>query len=252
MIKVGIRKILNQIQMHVSPLPQKAARYATHIWTSTNVDYEMVTRIWKRPASLMTDTGTFFDPTRHCVNRNPDKPFRLVWSGRHISRKELPIVLHALSAIGKNIQLTILGEGIETNRWKLLAKSLKLEDKIQWLGWLPRNEALSKMEEAHAFVFSSIREAASTVIMEALSLGLPVICHDACGMAIAINDTCGIKIPLHSPTESIKGFAAAITRLRDEPGLLSKLSKGALKRASELTWDSKAEEIARTYHGIVV
>ena len=66
------------------------------------------------------------------------------------------------------------------------------------------------MRDADVFVFTSLQEGTSTVVMEALALGLPVICHDACGMGVAVNERCGIKVPMISPGLSQGGFAAAI------------------------------------------
>ena len=79
---------------------------------------------------------------------------------------------------------------------------------------------------AAAFVFTSLQEATSTVVPEALSLGLPVICHDVCGMEVAVTPECGIKIPLLDPATSIRGFVEAILKL-SHPMELERLSAGS-------------------------
>jgi glycosyltransferase involved in cell wall biosynthesis len=101
------------------------------------------------------------------------------------------------------------------------------------------------------FVHTSLREATSNVIPEALSTGLPVICHDINGMSIAINDKCGLKVPLSSPKESIDGFCEAIYTLAKNNELLNRLQKGAYQRAKEISWDSMAETIANDYWKII-
>jgi glycosyltransferase involved in cell wall biosynthesis len=83
--------------------------------------------------------------------------------------------------------------------------------------------------------------------MEALSLGVPVVCHDACGMGVAVDGRCGIKVPLRDPATSVRGFADALAQLAAQPALLRALSKGALDRARELDWDSNVEAIAAVY-----
>ena len=92
-----------------------------------------------------------------------------------------------------------------------------------------------------------MNEAATSVIMEALSLGLPVICHDASGMGEAVTGLCGIKVPLANPAKSIEGFSNAIQRLVENPELLKRLSGGALDRARELSWDGIAKRISDAY-----
>jgi glycosyltransferase involved in cell wall biosynthesis len=106
---------------------------------------------------------------------------------------------------------------------------------------------MAEMQTADVFAFTSLQEGTSNVVMEALSLGLPVICHDACGMGVAVNNSCGIKIPMTSPAQSIEGFASAIQTLIDEPARINQLSQGALKRADELSWDRKVQEIAQVF-----
>jgi glycosyltransferase involved in cell wall biosynthesis len=54
-------------------------------------------------------------------------------------------------------------------------------------------------------------------------------------------------VPLVDPTTSIAAFRTAVERLAETPPLLQALSAGAAARAAELTWEAKAEEIARVY-----
>jgi glycosyltransferase involved in cell wall biosynthesis len=66
-------------------------------------------------------------------------------------------------------------------------------------------------------------------------------------MAVAVDDTCGIKIPLVDPERSIRGFRDALERFLLHPELVEQLSRGALRRAAEMSWDAKVREIAEAY-----
>jgi glycosyltransferase involved in cell wall biosynthesis len=103
------------------------------------------------------------------------------------------------------------------------------------------------MGQADMLIHSSFREGTPHVVMEALGWGIPVICHDACGMASAVDDTCGIKIPLINQKRSIYGFRDAMNMILQYPGLVEQMSKGALRRASQMSWDEKVNEISETY-----
>ena len=85
-------------------------------------------------------------------------------------------------------------------------------------------------------------------MLEALVGGLPVLCHDACGMGVAVDDASGLKVPLRDPRTSIAGFRAALMRLLNEPALLETLSQGAMKRAQELNWEEKIRHFCTAYH----
>jgi len=110
---------------------------------------------------------------------------------------------------------------------------------------------LAEMAQAHVFAFPSIQEASSTVTLEALSLGLPVICHDACGMSFVVNSDCGFKVTLQSPETSSEGFASALRQLYRDPAAVTRLSQGALQRSGELSWDYAAQHIAEGYDRVL-
>ena len=251
----GTRNVINTWQMRHSRRSRRAARLARHIWVVGDDNRRLVCDTWGcRNASLLPDSGTCPRVAARIRKHDETGPLRLAWSGLHIGRKALPILLHALAGLGPGypVELTILGGGAETVAWQDLAQHLGIRDRTHWTGQLPQAEAVARVAEADVFVFTSIQEGTPNVVLEALSLGLPVICHDACGMGAVVDDTCGIKVPLRNPACSIKGFAEAIRRLHCCPAEVARLSAGALRRADELSWDAKARVIAETYERTLV
>lgn len=219
------------------------------VWTVTKSDAGIVRRISGTAPRTMTDAACPSNVVGHRRDYDSRRPLLLCWSGHHSARKALPILLHALALLDRRdlVSLVVLGGGAETLRWQRLANSLGLENTVRWTGKVVRDSAIEIMRKADVLVHTSIREATGVVIFEALALGMPVICHDACGMAVVVNETCGIKVPFLSPDESVRGFREAIEKLLLKPELVSELSAGALCRATELTWDVKARQIADTY-----
>ena len=209
---------------------------------------------WGFHADDMLESGTCPVPGALPKARGPGLPLRVVWSGVHIGRKALPILLHALAELKSDavpIEVTVLGDGPETGRWRGLAAELGVSSLVKWTGKLPRKEALSQVERADVMAFTSLQEGTPHAVLEALSFGLPVICHDACGMGAAVTNECGIKVPMRSPRASIIGFASALRRLCDTPGELTRLSSGALRRATDLAWAAKGLRIARAYDQVL-
>ena len=173
---------------------------------------------------------------------------RLLWAGQHIDRKALPLLLHALasSRLRERIELHVLGAGARTEEWRQLARRLRLGG-VVWHGQLPHDKAIAAMRRADVLVHTSIREGTPHVVLEAMAQGLAVVCHDIAGLSVAVTDRCGIKVPLVDPATSIAAFRTAVERFAETPPLLQALSAGAAARAAELTWDAKADEIARIY-----
>lgn len=225
-----------------------AALKAKKIWTITEDEFRVVNHIATDRAVPMIETAPPVGIVGRAHRYDGTRPLRLCWSGQHEARKALPLLLHALAGLpeAEKLTLDVLGGGPETRNWQHLARKLGLKD-IRWFGRLPHQEALQTMGQADVFVLTSIREGTPHVVLESMAWGLPVICHDACGMAVAVDDTCGIKVPLVTPERSIQGFRDAFDRILRDPGLIERLSEGALRRASFLSWDAKVKEIAEAY-----
>lgn len=249
------RNVLNSIQKRTLIRCSRAAKRAGHIWTIGEEDRFLVERVWGCEAEQMTETGTSTNPTVRPKQRDPSKPLRLAWSGRHIGRKLLPILLYALERVaghdGPGLELVVFGEGPETARWQALTERLGLAGRTRWTGWLPRREAMSELASTDVLAFTGVQEGTPHAVLEALSLGLPVICHDVCGMGAAVTGACGVKVPLRNPQASIEGFAAAVRRLATDAGEFARLSAGAIQRANDLSWSSKARNIASVYEQVI-
>ena len=175
----------------------------------------------------------------------------MVWS--NVKRKSLDIILYAISLdpqLKQKITLKVVGNGILEKQHKNLGEKLNISSCIEWIGQVDRQTVFKIMKESDLFIHSNYREGTPHVITEALSFGLPVICHDINGMSIAITDKCGIKIPLVSPEKSIIGFKEALLKLTNDSIELKKLQTGAFKRSHELSWDAMAKTIATDYVSI--
>lgn len=243
------RKYANNIQMRFSNRARHAAFKAVKIWAVTMRDVQMVNQRWKLPAEQMLETGTLPRFQTQARSWSGSDSLKIVWSGIHVSRKALPILLHAIAdqRLASKVSVDILGDGPDMAAWKSLACSIGVAKMITWHGQLSHSDAMAIMNDGHILVFSSIREGTPHVVLEALSLGLPVICHDACGMGLAINESCGIIVPMQTPEGSVIGFRDAIFNLLSNPERIRELSSGALARSSELSWDRLSERISSAY-----
>lgn len=103
------------------------------------------------------------------------------------------------------------------------------------------------MRESHLMLITSLRDLTSTVTVEALAAGLPIVCLDHCGFGEVVDESCGIKIPVTTPREAIEGFARAISELERDEEKRQRLALGALRRAREFSWERKAEAINEIY-----
>ena len=119
------------------------------------------------------------------------------------------------------------------------------------MGNRPNDEIKREMARADLFLFTSVSEDTSTVVLEAISSHLPVLCFDTCGMSSVIDCKVGIKISLTNPVQSIKDFAEKIEYLYSHRDVLKTLSDNCIERQKELSWDSKAKKMVGLYEQVL-
>lgn len=229
---------------------QKAASgSANGLITATPENREGAEKYWESAGTVLTEVGLPREPIQQIHERIAGKPLCLVWTGQHTPGKALNLALEALSHVSSNVkwELHVLGEGRQTAAWQQLSKELGIGACCRFYGWVPREQALKVMQAAHGMVITSLRDLTSTVTVEALALGLPIICLDHCGFADVVNEYCGIKIPVTTPDEVIVMMARAIEQLARDEGKRQSLARGALQRARDFTWEEKARVIDRIY-----
>ena len=110
---------------------------------------------------------------------------------------------------------------------------------------------MNEMRKAQLFFFTSVSEDTSTVVLEAVSNRLPVLCFDACGMSAVIDDKVGRKVPLSSPSQSAHDFATILNEFEGNRNLLKQMSENCKQRQIELSWEEKAKTMVGWYEKIV-
>lgn len=177
------------------------------------------------------------------------EPLRLVWSAGHLSGKALPILMRSLATLPSEIKwsLDILGQGRETRSWQKSARHLGVDYGCKWHGWVTRDEVIQVMSGCHLMIISSLKDLTSTVIIEALSQGLPVVCLDHCGFSDVITSACGIKIPVTDMNGVVQGMADAIALIANDEELRRRMAAAALVRAADYGWDNKARQLTAIY-----
>lgn len=110
-------------------------------------------------------------------------PFRFVFAGRLIPLKRVDWLVNALVGLTDlGFELWIIGSGAEEPALRALA-ARKLGVRVRWLGVLPLSEVTAIMAQADCLVLPSVHDGWGAVVSEALMVGTPVICSDACGAA---------------------------------------------------------------------
>ena len=252
MIYYTSRNIMNLWQMRFSRRVGRAMGKASALIAATIDQQNGIKNCYGRDSVVIPEVGLYKVENARINKRKEDEKLRICWSGLLIPRKSLNLLLDALSEIdNSDIELLVIGDGPCRQKWEKKAKELELNH-IVWLGWVNRSESLDIMCKCHLLCITSLSDLTSTVLLEALSCGLPVISLDHCGFSNVVNDTCGRKITITNKDHVVTDLAGAISELANNELLRRDLANGALKRASEYNWEDKASVINNIYESVSV
>lgn len=248
------RNLVNSLQLKLLTGPKQAIRAAdNHLIAATEeIQYELRKHYGAR-SHVISEVGPpeGFGPKPK--SRNDDEPLKICWSGEHLPGKALQLLLRAVTRLPSDIiySIEILGDGPHSRVWRRLAIKLKIDEHCNWYGWLPRNRALALMDDSHLFVITSLKDLTSSVALEAISLGLPIITLNHCGFADLVNNECGIKIDIESASQIEYDIARSIATLYYDEQLRKSLSKGSLDRSNSYSWESKMTILNDVYSSAV-
>ncbi len=112
------------------------------------------------------------------LTANADRPIDLLAVGSLIPIKRYDRFLRIVKMVSEqcpHVTAELIGDGPERPKLQSLAAELGIEDRIQFLGELPRAAVLDKMSRAKVFVHTSAMEGTGLVLLEALGRGAHVV-----------------------------------------------------------------------------
>lgn len=177
------------------------------------------------------------DPMFSPGGERSDTPM-IVAVGRLVAVKDFSRLIRIASAVRVDVpdlRLVIVGEGYE--RDLLEAQIAQLDDPtwIRLAGRVSDEELVSLYRQAWCVVSTSVREGWGMTVTEGAACGTPCVATRIAGHSDAVDE--GRSGLLASTDDEL---VAAIRRVLEDPELRSQLQRGALERASELTWEQTA------------
>jgi glycosyltransferase involved in cell wall biosynthesis len=121
------------------------------------------------------------------INKDVSSISVLGFVGRLIDQKGLNYLIRAIAKLkDENLSCLIIGEGKEKEKFKKIAKNLKIENLIFFLG--RRNSAWRYMKNFDILILPSLGEGMPNVILEAMIQEVPVIATNVGGIPEIIVD----------------------------------------------------------------
>jgi glycosyltransferase involved in cell wall biosynthesis len=250
----GARNVVNSLQLKTLHGPRRALRAADKgVIAATSEIQEELWRRFRTKSRVICEVGRPSIAATDLEPRAETEPFRVCWSGMHLPGKALHLLLRAAAQLPaeSNYTIEILGDGPCNRAWRALASRLRINDRCHWHGWLARDQSLAVMKDSHVFVITSLKDLTSNVAVEAISLGLPVVCMNHCGFADLVSDDCGIKIHPGFSDQIISDFSNALSKLYRDESLRRALARGSLRRGRDYSWPNKMMALDRVYAEVI-
>lgn len=180
-----------------------------------------------------------------------------VFMGRLVDWKAVDLLLHAFARARHRapMRLWILGDGSERASLEALAKSLGLPTgpdaaagAIEFAGWLPQSVCAARLADADVLVLPSLLECGGAVVLEAMSLGKPVIATAWGGPLDYLDASCGVLVAPASRDAIVDGFAAAMVGLAASSERRRVLGEQGLRKVeSDFDWELKVDGMLDMY-----
>jgi glycosyltransferase involved in cell wall biosynthesis len=221
------------------PNVRKSLQHAALVLTTNSETATQVRKLGGRHVQMFLDSGLpdNFLPTEFPV-RSGGEVMRILWLGRLVTRKALPLVLEALGQVNPRVlfHLTIVGDGYLGPQLPDLIRQYGLEGRVTWTGTLPWTEVRGMYLSHDVFLFASLRDSFAAQLLEAMGTGLPIITLDHQGARDFIPAAAALKAPVTTPAETVAALAHAVEFCYDNPAQRVAMGRVGYAFACTQTW----------------
>lgn len=235
------RKLL-KISACINPLFLYTASKSKVILCRIRDTANLFPKRYRSRINILEDGAIEPDIFDYHANHKIQNEIRIISTSRLIGFKNVISIIEALQLVPSSykINCVIIGSGPE--KQKIQKLSSESPHSIIFKEHLSRNEVLQELANSDIFISPSLRDACNLSLLEAMAIGLPVICLNWSGMAISTDDSCAIRLPVTDPKQMPQDMAAAIIKLIENPQLREQLENAGRKRIKEVfNWEAKGQ-----------
>jgi glycosyltransferase involved in cell wall biosynthesis len=177
-----------------------------------------------------------------------EHPFTLGYAGHLYPWKAADLIVEAVLALPDTRGLIIGGHDREPDLARLteLAKELDVSSRVTFTGPVPPAEVAARLRDADVLILPNRTSAISTEFTSPLKLfeymasGRPIVASDLPSFREILRDgENALLVEAGNP----QALAAAVARVKNEPGLGARLARQAREDVSDFTWARRAERL---------
>lgn len=181
-------------------------------------------------------------PDTEPVLHQAHEPFRLLFLGRFVAFKQLPMIIDAMTLL-PDMSLTIVGDGpLQFGMEKHIA-DLSLQDRVTIAPPVSGQDKRMTFLSNDLLLLPSITEISPNVALEARGHGLPVLLTEETGLSLSLRQ--GMILEKLTTPEQL---ARAIQNVQSEYDAVAKRSSAPLPARP---WDTVADEHVSLFQGLL-
>ncbi|MDJ0689140.1 MAG: glycosyltransferase family 4 protein [Xenococcaceae cyanobacterium MO_188.B32] len=222
--------------------------------------------IWK-PSLGLEESGENIK-TQH-PKKITKQPIRFVFVGRLVEWKAVDLLILAFKRVREQIpvELEIIGDGKERQALEALAKEQGLiqlqkpelatpdldsespkRAAVNFTGFLSQIDCAQRLQLADVMVLPSLHECGGAVVLEAMTMGIPVIATNWGGPADYLDESCGILVEPTTRDSFINDLATAMLKMAKSPELRQAMGKAGRQRILDhFDWEVKVDTMLTIY-----
>jgi glycosyltransferase involved in cell wall biosynthesis len=112
------------------------------------------------------------------ANSKNSREFTVLYVGRFYRRKRINLLLQAAAMLrdrAPGLAIRIVGNGPCNDEWRSVARELRLDGVVTWLGDVSRQQLAQEYNRAEAFCLPSVQEGFGIVLLEAMAARKPIV-----------------------------------------------------------------------------
>ena len=228
-----VRKYSNNFFKRIGLLLEHySLRNATEVICVTNYVAEYVRRLINRNVNIIYNKVYSEQFVGAIRGDHENKSRTILCVGRMVKQKRQEILIKAIKDL--KVRLILIGNGHLRHRLERLARRLKIEDKVDFVGSVPNYQIQAYYLKADIFAIATDYEGFCIPVLEAMAAGLPIVASGIPPiMEVAGNNGIFVR-------NNATDFKNAFERLLDSPDML--LEKGRLARERALKLDGNEME----------
>jgi glycosyltransferase involved in cell wall biosynthesis len=247
-MELAFSKLVRRLGSFRRVLSQRTLERANAIIAVNRFSFEAISRhADKRKIHLIplgVDTSEF-------EYKLPTDCFRIVSSGPLQRRRGIDHLIRAIPTVAKQypqVELYVTGDGPDRTFLQSLVRRLGLDSKVKFLGYLPRKLLIRVLESSRLYCHPSLHETFGMSILEAMSIGRPIVAADSIGpREIVVDKHNGFLVPARSN----EALANAILRIFEDDALALQMGQNS-RKLCEMIYDWKviSKRYAELYSNI--